>query len=246
MINNARGTVSIIIGFTMVALGILFLVDQLLPVSLWRYTWPFFVIIPGLLFFVGMVLGGPGAGWLAIPGSITTAVGLILLYQNTTGHYESWAYAWALIFPSAIGVGQVIQGTWSGQPRLITDGMRWARLGAVIFLLGGVFFEVVLDFGRGGIGRIIWPLMLIVAGAYLLFSQGGLTKMRETPQSQQLEDVPPPTGPRPGGPPEPTVPEPGQPPQPTVPRPDNPPPREPPVPGTPEQMDLDEDDDDLI
>ena len=38
---------------------------------------------------------------LAIAGSIVTVSGLILLIQDATAHYESWAYAWALVFPGA-------------------------------------------------------------------------------------------------------------------------------------------------
>ena len=198
--DNPRGLVNGIVGFTMIALGLLFLVDQLLPVSIWRYSWPFFVLIPGLLFFVGMGLGGRTAGWLAVPGSIITATGLILLFQNLTNHWESWAYAWALIVPAALGVGLYIQGTWSGRPELMVRGLQWARVGAVIFVIGGVFFEVVLDFSRGGIGRVIWPLVLILAGAYLLLRRGELT-MRDETRNQRTEDVPPPTGPRPDQPP---------------------------------------------
>ena len=42
-------------------------------------------------------------------------IGLLLFYQNTFNHFESWAYAWALI-PFAVGIGLVINGTWSEQP----------------------------------------------------------------------------------------------------------------------------------
>ncbi|MHB1007532.1 MAG: hypothetical protein ACYC3S_18115 [Chloroflexota bacterium] len=200
MRENPRGLVSAIVGLTMIALGLLFLVDQLLPVSIWRYSWPFFVLIPGLLFFVGMGLGGRGADWLAVPGSIITMVGLILLFQNLTGHWRSWAYAWALVFPTALGVGLYIQGAWSGQPALTVRGLRWTRLGAVLFVIGGVFFEVVLDFSRGGIGRVVWPLVLILAGAYLLLRRGELG-MNEAIGTPRAADVPPPTGPRPDQPP---------------------------------------------
>ena len=34
---------------------------------------------------------------------VVTTVGLVLLYQNTTGRWESWAYAWALVGPAASG-----------------------------------------------------------------------------------------------------------------------------------------------
>jgi hypothetical protein len=81
----------------LVALGTLFLLEQFFDFQLGQWLWPLFIIIPGLLFFVGMLLGGKSAGPLAIPGSIVTTVGLLLLYQNTFNHFESWAYTWALM-----------------------------------------------------------------------------------------------------------------------------------------------------
>ncbi len=180
--NNPRGLVSIVVGLAMIFLGLLFLVDQFVAVSLWRYSWPFFVIIPGLLFFLGMALGGRAAGWLAIPGSLVTATGLLLLYQNLSGHWQSWAYAWALIFPAAFGIGLAIQGIWSGRPQPLADGWRWARVGAVIFLVGGVFFESVLAISHSFLGRIAWPLLLIGVGAYLLL-RAGAPSPREQPET---------------------------------------------------------------
>ena len=46
----------------------------------------------------------------AIAGSIVTTVGSVLLYQQTTGHWESWAYAWALVGPGAAGLGMLVYG----------------------------------------------------------------------------------------------------------------------------------------
>jgi hypothetical protein len=109
------------IGAVLVALGILFLLEQFFDVRLGQWLWPLFIIIPGLLFFVGMVLGGKPAGPLAIPGSIVTTVGLLLFYQNTFNHFESWAYAWALM-PVAVGIGLMINGIWSEQPALVHNG----------------------------------------------------------------------------------------------------------------------------
>lgn len=103
---RVTGQIALAIG--LIGLGILFLVGQLLGISLIGWLWPFFVITPGVLFFVVMALGGKDASGFAIPGSIITTVGLILFYQNLTGHWASWAYAWALIFPTAVGAGMMI------------------------------------------------------------------------------------------------------------------------------------------
>jgi len=264
----SRGLVSYIVGATMVVLGVLFLLEQAFGFDLLRYSWPFFIIIPGLLFFVGMVLGGRAAAVLALPGAVVTTVGLILLYQTMSDHWESWAYAWALIFPTAVGVGLYIQGTWSDQHDLARQGLRWARLGVVIFVIGGVFFELVIGFGRGSVGRILWPLLLIAVGAYLLRQgqpgpraeppwrasggfpppdgpdlSGSPVPVGSSPAAPVAEQVPPPTGPRPGRPPEPGVPEPNLPPQPTIPRPEPPSPE--PRPGEPPRDEPDDEEEPL-
>lgn len=58
----------------------------------------------------------PDAGrGLAVAGGIVTMTGTILLIQNTTGLWASWAYAWALIFPTSIGLGLLVYGLLRGQ-----------------------------------------------------------------------------------------------------------------------------------
>jgi hypothetical protein len=164
--NMRSGSASIGIGAVMIALGVLFLLWQLFGFQMGRWLWPLFIVIPGLLFFLGMAFGGKSAGSLAIPGSIMTTVGLLLLYQNTFDHFESWAYAWALI-PSAAGCGLIINGMWSDLPALVQNGRRVLGIGLVLFLVGFFFFELVLNIG-GIAGGIVAPLLLIGAGIYLL------------------------------------------------------------------------------
>ncbi len=182
--NNSHGRSTLLIGILLVGLGALFLLGQILRIDLWQFFWPFFVIVPGLLVFVGMVLGGKPAGPLAIPGSIVTMVGLLLLYQAITGHWESWAYAWALIFPTAVGIGLVINGAWSGIERLVEVGWKWITAGAVIFLIGGMFFELILNISRSLIGDVVWPGLLIALGLYLLLRRGAGAPATEQPPAR--------------------------------------------------------------
>jgi hypothetical protein len=170
--NQSRGRGNLIIGMVLVGLGAIFLLGQFFNFNFWSVLWPFFIIIPGLMFFVGMLLGGKEAGPLAIPGSIVTMVGLLLLYQATFNHWESWAYAWALIFPTAVGIGLVINGNWSDDQRLVQTGIRWASVGVAIFLVGGIFFELILNISGSIASGIVWPLVLIGFGAYLLTRRG--------------------------------------------------------------------------
>ncbi len=170
--NQSRGRGNLIIGMVLIGLGAIFLLGQLFGFRSWLVLWPFFIIIPGLMFFVGMLLIGKEAGPLAIPGSIVTMVGLLLLYSATFDHWESMTYSWALIFPTSVGIGLVINGQWSDDQRLVQTGIRWASVGVAIFLVGGIFFELILNISGSIASGIVWPLVLIGFGAYLLTRRG--------------------------------------------------------------------------
>jgi uncharacterized membrane protein HdeD (DUF308 family) len=62
----------LILGFSLISLGVLLLLDQFLAIRISRVLWPFFIIIPGVAFFIAMVTGGSERGGLAIPASILT------------------------------------------------------------------------------------------------------------------------------------------------------------------------------
>lgn len=159
------------IGLILIALGALFLVQQITGVDVWHWAWPFAVIVPGLLLFAGMFSGGKSASGLAIPASIVTTTGLILLFQNTFHLWQTWAYAWALIFPTAVGAGIWLSGWWSNQAEPQRVGRRMVEVGLVIFLGLAAFFEILLNLSglmRWGGGGIVVALILILAGVYLL------------------------------------------------------------------------------
>lgn len=164
---RARGLGVLIVGLGLIALGALFLLGQLFHVNVWRILWPFFIIVPGLLFFVGMVLVGKNGAPLAVPGSIVTMVGLLLFFQALTGLWATWAYAWALIAPTSVGIGIAIAGLWGDDAKAVRVGSGMAAVGLVLFLIFGALFEVILNISglrSGLIGQIFFPVMLITAG----------------------------------------------------------------------------------
>lgn len=173
MSENSRNATNVVMGIVLVGMGLLFLVAQFLRISLWALGWPMFIIIPGLMFFVGMIASGKGRnGGLAIPGSIITTVGLILLYQNTFGAWATWSYIWALIFPTAVGLGIIIEGLWDSKPHNVRQGRQMLVVGLIIFVAAAVFFEVILGISGGGLGSYFWSLALIAIGVYLLLKRG--------------------------------------------------------------------------
>jgi hypothetical protein len=166
----------IILGGILVLVGFFFIVMQIFNFSfaIGSTLWPIFIIVPGLFLF-GMALtkSGKDGERFANVGSIVTMVGLLLLYQNSTDHWENWAYAWALIVPTAMGVGQMVYGSMKHEPELVKSGARLSVIGAVIFLAGFFFFEVMIGMGgyalsRFGIARYGLPVLLIGAGGLLI------------------------------------------------------------------------------
>jgi len=99
--------------------------------------------------------------------------GVVLLYQSSADHFESWAYAWALVFPTSIGLGQMIYGSLKERKEMVVTGGRSALIGVVLFLVGAFFFELVVGitgfgFGLDGFG---WPLGLVIVGILLLVGE---------------------------------------------------------------------------
>jgi hypothetical protein len=132
--------------------------------------WPFFVIIPGVILLVSSLIPTPphGVGF-AIAGSIVTTVGAVLLYQDATAHWESWAYAWALVGPGAAGLGMLAYGLAFHERDLVSVGARLVAIAAAVFIAGYWYFETVFETGRAPIdlGQW-WPLAFVAVGATVL------------------------------------------------------------------------------
>lgn len=189
--NTNRNLASAVFGLILIGLGIIFLVGQFVNIEIGAFLWPFMVIAIGGVFFAAMVAGGPSAGGLAIPGSIISMVGLILLFQNTFGHWESWSYGWTLIL-TAVGIGLVIRGYWSKDEASRQSGWRVIRIGAIFFVLFGAFFELIIGFGRHSmISQVAWPLLLIGIGIYLFASRLLSSRRTNLPEIHPTDQQPP-------------------------------------------------------
>ena len=178
-INPGLNGVFIGLGVLLIVLGALVFVGQAVGFDLGRFGWPFFVIIPGLaLSGVGLAVGGPAGERITPLGATVTITGVILLYQNTADHFESWAYAWALVFPTSTGLGQIAYGALKGRKEMVVTGRRSALIGVALFVVGALFFELVVGISGFGFGldRFGWPLGFVIVGIVLLV--GGLLYRR--------------------------------------------------------------------
>lgn len=157
------------IGILLVVLGALFLVGQIGAVG--NFLWPLFVMAPGIALLLWAFVGGHNYAGLAVPGSIVTMIGLILLVQNATNRFETWSYAWALIVV-AVGIGTWLYGHLGDREKEVSEGIRTFTTGLVLFAAFGVFFEFVINIGGtrpAWFGSWVVPVLLIGAGAFLLW-----------------------------------------------------------------------------
>jgi hypothetical protein len=161
-----------VIGALFVLIGAILLAGQFVRVDIGHYGWPFFVIVPGLLIlFVALTARGAVSEGLAILGSIVTVTGLILFFQDATDHYESWAYAWALVFPGAIGLGMILYGLVASRSGNVRSGTRLVGIALVLFLLGAAFFEGVIGIGGYQLDHtagVVLGVIIIALGALML------------------------------------------------------------------------------
>ena len=172
-------------GTLLIAFGMLSLADQFFRGFNWGFLWPFIVIGVGVLFFVAMFAGGKQAAGFAIPGTIVSGVGLVLLFQNITRHWESMSYFWTLII-LFVGVGIYSMGAYTNDLGQKKSGASVMKVGLILFIIFGLFFEMVFS----SFGNLIFPVLLILLGAYLVLSRSGLLgKRKEDPTSDSLPPV---------------------------------------------------------
>jgi hypothetical protein len=188
MQTNRSNAGTLIVGAALILFGVLALAGQVFHMLDWGFLWPFLIIGFGALFFVAMFAGGKGTAAFAIPGSIISGIGLILLFQNITGRWESMSYFWALIV-LFVGVGIYVMGLYSSDENQKRSGLGVMKVGFILFLIFGTFFEMLFS----SFNNILFPALLILLGGYLILSRSGLfgRKKIEEEQPVKTDSLPP-------------------------------------------------------
>jgi hypothetical protein len=193
-----------ILGGLLILTGVVFLAGELFSVDLGEAFWPFYVIAPGVVLVALGLTQRHGSG-LTIAGSVVTMVGLLLLYQNATDHWESWAYAWALVAPGGSGLGMLLYGTRSGNAGMARAGFWQIVTGLGLFLAGIVFFEGILGISGSRFPLPSWvlPAVVILLGVLLLVR--GMTARPDIHRGEaelpaEPRSTPPPSAPQPSPP----------------------------------------------
>jgi hypothetical protein len=165
-----RGALTV--GLLLVLLGLFFLASEQSTFGIGRFGWPAFVIAPGVfLLVVGLAIPYEGGLGAAIPGGIVATVGLVLAFQDATGAYASWSYAWALVAPGSVGVTLTLFGLLHRRWDLLDAGLRTAMVGLGLFIGFGLFFENVIGIDEGQSNtalRDALPLMAVGLGVLIV------------------------------------------------------------------------------
>ena len=167
----ASNLVGTLMGAILILLGIAFLMVRFIlsvfDFDFGHYTWPLFIIASGVLMFLSAFIHERKAGvTLAMFGGMVTMTGVILMIQNTFDLFATWAYVWALVAPTSMGLAKLVYGALRGLRDEVKTGFTMTWVGVVIFLVAGAFFE--LGLGLNGFGLnvswLCWPVLLIGGG----------------------------------------------------------------------------------
>lgn len=161
---DTRSRSNLTAGLVLILIGAAFLVARLNPSWLdWldpARNWPVIIIgVGALLLVIGLLTGVPA---MAVPACIVGGIGGLLYWQNATGNWESWAWAWAFI-PGFVGIGIVLSGLLGGQFR---QGLREGGRTILVSLILVAIFGTLL--GPDDFATPVWPILLIAAGVIFL------------------------------------------------------------------------------
>lgn len=160
---DRRRIQSLVGGLVLIAGGVVILTLQFVPG--WQEWvagergWPLIIIaVGGTLFVIGLAAGQPP---LAVPACIVGGIGGLLYWQNATGNWQTWSYAWTLI-PGFVAVGLLLSDLLEGKKHIRGDAWLLLIISLLLFAAFGSFFGGVSVLGP------YWPALLIVLGVVLL------------------------------------------------------------------------------
>ena len=127
--------------------------------------WPLTILAPGLVFLAMSYSGGRRTAPFAIPGMLVAGTGALLFFQNLTGHWVSWSYAWTL-YGVFLGLGFILMGKPMGDDTLPAVGRGFVKAGVIGF--------VAFAFSDGGSftrRRGVLLSALLIAGGLILLAR---------------------------------------------------------------------------
>jgi vacuolar-type H+-ATPase subunit I/STV1 len=150
----------------LVGAGVAILLANLFHIHLIDFLWPAFIIGPGLLMLWPAYRSTPESrsswSFLAIPGAMSVALGVLLFLMNLVDHFESMAYAWTLVL-AAGAQGYAYMKRFAENGQAADKAYRFVRTMLLAFMGLATIFELFIFRSLGD----WWPLLLIGLGAYM-------------------------------------------------------------------------------
>ncbi len=150
----------------LISAGVLLLAVNILGIDLMEFLWPAFIVGPGLLMLWPSYQSSSdrksGLSFLAVPGAMTVAVGLLLFLMNIVNHYESWAYVWPLVV-AAGAAGYDYMHRFETSITRSEKVHKIVRTMVILFMALAIFFELLIFNSLGS----WWPVLLIGLGFYV-------------------------------------------------------------------------------
>lgn len=160
-----KDAINLILGATLVVLGTVWWLGGVEALSGW---WPALVVAVGVGLLIAGLRSEPHSLALMIAGAVILSTGLLLSLQVITGWWATWAYAWALTGPFAVGVAMFAHARRESGSVDRGPGRLLMYIGGGIFIVGLVFFEGLLGLSGFEIADYVWPIVLIVIGVLML------------------------------------------------------------------------------
>lgn len=164
------------IGIVLIATGLILLLGQITGFDLLsgRSFWPQFIIVPGVILLAVASFDKTLSSALAPFGMMVTLTGYVLAYQAWANHFQSWAYAWIIVGPFALGAGLAWHGRMHADDDALRRGRRIAALSIPFFLGAAAIFELVFNISGYGLsvdlpwGILMSVVLIAVGGALFL------------------------------------------------------------------------------
>jgi predicted RND superfamily exporter protein len=85
-----------------------------------------------------------------------------------------------------VGAGIYLMGLYGADAKQKQSGMGVMKVGLILFIIFGAFFELIFS----SFSNILFPILLILLGAYLVLTRSGLLGKKKSDSSTN-EQVPP-------------------------------------------------------
>jgi hypothetical protein len=165
-VSNSAEKPSKLAGSLIIA-GLLLLALNLLDIHLMNYLWPMFILGLGALMvwpaYKSTADEQSKLNFLAVPGAMVLALGVLLFLLNLVNHYESMAYSWTLLL-AAGGAGYGYLHRFDESGNKVDKAHRFVRTMVLLFMGLATFFELFIFQSLGA----WWPVLIVGLGIYML------------------------------------------------------------------------------